>query len=89
MYSFCRTLIHINIYSLIATTGRQNRGIDIEYARQKGVLVSGTGGGGNATIEHIWALIMSVARYIVTEHINVTTANPQWQTVIPMGGYPL
>lgn len=61
----------------------------MEYAKQKGILVSGTGGAGNVTVEHIWALIMSVARYIVTEHINVKNANPQWQTVIPMGVHPL
>jgi len=70
---------------LITTTGRTNRGIDVEYAKQKGILVCGTGGGGNATVEHIWALIMSVARYIVTEHMNIKAGNPQWQTVVPMG----
>ncbi|KAJ3870230.1 D-isomer specific 2-hydroxyacid dehydrogenase [Lentinula novae-zelandiae] len=70
---------------LIATTGRVNRGIDVNYAKKKGIHVSGTGSAGNATVEHIWALIMSVARQIVAEHINIRMGNPQWQTVVPMG----
>ncbi|KAJ4486014.1 D-isomer specific 2-hydroxyacid dehydrogenase [Lentinula aciculospora] len=70
---------------LIATTGRVNRGIDADYAKKKGILVSGTGNGGNATVEHIWTLIMSVARSIVVEHLNIRIGNPRWQTVVPMG----
>ncbi|KAJ3734738.1 D-isomer specific 2-hydroxyacid dehydrogenase [Lentinula guzmanii] len=48
-------------------------------------LIATTGNGGNSTVEHIWTLIMSVARHIVLEHINIRTSNPQWQTVVPMG----
>ncbi|KAJ4002415.1 D-isomer specific 2-hydroxyacid dehydrogenase [Lentinula boryana] len=70
---------------LIATTGRVNRSIDVNYARKKGIYVSGTDNGGNSTVEHIWTLIMSVARHIVVEHINIRTSNPRWQTVVPMG----
>ncbi|KIK70882.1 hypothetical protein GYMLUDRAFT_66097 [Collybiopsis luxurians FD-317 M1] len=70
---------------LIATTGMVNRGIDVAYCKRKGIYVSGTGGGGNSTVELIWALIMSVTRYIVTEHMNIKSRNPQWQTVVPMG----
>lgn len=72
---------------LIATTGASNRGIDVGYAKEKGILVSGTGGAGNPMAEAIWALILGVTRYLVTEHMNVRAGNPQWQTVVPMGGY--
>ncbi|KAJ3779110.1 D-isomer specific 2-hydroxyacid dehydrogenase [Lentinula raphanica] len=70
---------------LIATTGPLNRGIDVAYAKQKGISVSGTGGGGNSTGEHIWAMIMSVARQIAVEHTNIRNSNLRWQTVVPMG----
>ncbi|KAJ3857864.1 D-isomer specific 2-hydroxyacid dehydrogenase [Lentinula lateritia] len=78
-------LPNLRYQRLVATTGRVNRSIDVDYAKKKGIYVSGTGSAGNATVEHIWALIMSVARQIVAEHINIRMGNPQWQTVVPMG----
>lgn len=68
----------------IATTGGANRGIDVAYAKSKGVVVSGTGGKGNSTLEHIWALILGTARYIAQEDANAKAAKIQWQTFIPM-----
>ncbi len=70
---------------LISTTGMGNRSIDTEFAKSKGIPVSGTQSAGNSTIEHIWALILAVARYIAIEDNNVKSKNPQWQTVIPFG----
>ncbi|KAJ3975559.1 D-isomer specific 2-hydroxyacid dehydrogenase [Lentinula raphanica] len=70
---------------LIATTGQVNRGIDVSCAKQKGIYVSGTGNGGNSTGEHIWAMIMAVARQIAVEHTNIRNGNLLWQTVVPMG----
>lgn len=70
---------------MIATTGPHNLGIDIAYAKSKGIVVSGTGGAGNATLEHIWALILATVRYITVEDANVRAANPQWQSTMPMG----
>ncbi|KAJ3908642.1 D-isomer specific 2-hydroxyacid dehydrogenase [Lentinula edodes] len=78
-------LPNLRYQKLIATTGRVNRSIDVDYAKKKGIYVSGTGSAGDATVEHIWALIMSVARQIVAEHINIRMGNPQWQTVVPIG----
>ncbi|TRM60264.1 D-isomer specific 2-hydroxyacid dehydrogenase [Schizophyllum amplum] len=69
----------------IATTGMKNRGIDIGYATEKGIVVSGTTGGGSSTVEHIWALILAAAREIPREHDSIRRANPQWQTVVPFG----
>ncbi|KAK7468793.1 hypothetical protein VKT23_003294 [Stygiomarasmius scandens] len=69
----------------LTTTGMVNRAIDLDCAKERQIVVSGTGGGGNATVEHIWALVMAVSRCIVTEHNNVRDGNPQWQTCIPTG----
>ncbi|KAF8905476.1 D-isomer specific 2-hydroxyacid dehydrogenase [Gymnopilus junonius] len=70
---------------LIATTGMRNLGIDTEYAKEKGIVVSGTGAGGNATLEHIWALILATVRYIPLEDANVKSGNSQWQSTMPLG----
>lgn len=63
----------------------RNLGIDVEHAKKKGIVVSGTESGGNSTLEHIWAIIMATARGIVVEDANVKAGNPQWQTLIPFG----
>lgn len=69
---------------LLTTTGMQNRSIDVDHARAKGIFVSGTGGKGNSTLEHIWALILATVRYVAVEHANVRADNPQWQTHVPL-----
>ena len=61
---------------LIATTGPVNRGIDVSYAKSKGIVVSGTSGRGNSTLEHIWTLILATARFVVHEHLNVIKCDP-------------
>ena len=70
---------------LIATTGMRNAGIDVAHAKARGIIVSGTGTKGNSTLEHIWALILATARYVVNEHANTRQGKPQWQTHVPMG----
>jgi len=70
---------------LLSTTGMRNAGIDTEHAKKKGILVAGTGGGGNSTLEHIWAIILATARHIAIEDATVKSGNPQWQTQIPVG----
>jgi lactate dehydrogenase-like 2-hydroxyacid dehydrogenase len=37
-----------------------NRAIDLECAKERKIVVSGTGGGRDSTVEHIWALVMAV-----------------------------
>lgn len=78
-------LCKLLISRFIATTGPRNLGIDVAYAKTKGIPVSGTGGSGNATLEHIWALILATVRYITNEDANVKSGNPQWQSTMPMG----
>ncbi|KAL5534436.1 hypothetical protein ACEPAG_898 [Sanghuangporus baumii] len=69
----------------IATTGMLNRGIDVAHAKTKGIIVSGTSSKGDSTLEHIWALILSTARYIAHDHMNVVAGNPRWQSFVPLG----
>ncbi|KAI0756720.1 D-isomer specific 2-hydroxyacid dehydrogenase [Daedaleopsis nitida] len=69
----------------IATTGPYNAGIDVAYAKTKGIVVSGTGGRGNSTLEHIWALILATARHIVIEDARVKASAVPWQATVPMG----
>lgn len=68
---------------LIATTGPFNRGIDTAHAKSKGIAVSGTWGAGNATLDHIWALILATTRHIVEEDTNIKAGKPQWQSIVP------
>jgi phosphoglycerate dehydrogenase-like enzyme len=70
---------------LIATTGMRNAAIDIAHANDKGIVVSGTMGKGNSTLEHIWALILATARYLVTEDRYMREGKVQWQSTLPMG----
>ncbi|KAL0951328.1 hypothetical protein HGRIS_008033 [Hohenbuehelia grisea] len=70
---------------LIATTGPMNAGIDVKHAKAKGIVVSGTGGKGNSTLEHIWALLLSSVRHIAHDDYNTKSGIAQWQTRIPVG----
>ncbi|KAJ7630835.1 D-isomer specific 2-hydroxyacid dehydrogenase [Roridomyces roridus] len=70
---------------LLTTTGMHNRVIDLEYAKQAGLTVSGTNSDGASTLEHIWALLLATVRDIPAEHWNIKTKNPQWQTSVPGG----
>ncbi|OJT10092.1 Glyoxylate reductase [Trametes pubescens] len=70
---------------LIATTGMRNLGIDVAYAKTKGVTVVGTGGKGDSTLEHIWAIILATVRHIVVEDARTKAGAVPWQSTIPMG----
>lgn len=65
----------------------RNAGIDTRHAKKKGIVVSGTGSEGNSTLEHIWALILGIARHIADDDANVKGGNPCWQTSVPFGLY--
>ena len=70
---------------LIATTGMRNAGIDVVHAKEKSIVVSGTGSGGNSTLEHIWALILATARHVTLEDTGIKAKRQLWQTTIPVG----
>ena len=64
----------------IATSGMRNLGIDLEYAHQKGIVVSGSQGNKNPTAELTWALILGLARNLKQESENMYQG--YWQTTI-------
>ena len=70
---------------LVATTGMWNKGIDVPYAEKKGIVVCGTGGAGNSTLEHIWALLLATVRHVVFEDRGVKAGRQLWQATIPVG----
>jgi phosphoglycerate dehydrogenase-like enzyme len=65
---------------LLVTTGMANAAIDVEAAARNGITVCGTGGLLSATVEHTWALILSLARSIPIEDGNVRDGG--WQTTV-------
>lgn len=69
---------------LLTTTGMRNLSLDIRAANSQGVVVAGTGGIGNATLEHVWALILGITRHIAEGDRN-TKEGGAWQRTIPMG----
>jgi len=69
---------------LITTTGMGNRGIDVAHAKSKGIIVSGTSGKGNSTLEHIWALLLATVRYVALDDGLTKAGHPLWQTHVPL-----
>jgi phosphoglycerate dehydrogenase-like enzyme len=65
---------------LLVTTGMRNAAIDLAAARERGVLVCGTEGGGTDTAELAWGLILGAARHIAEEH--GAMRDGLWQTRI-------
>ncbi|GAA5055307.1 phosphoglycerate dehydrogenase-like enzyme [Thermocatellispora tengchongensis] len=68
---------------LLVTTGMRNASVDLAAARDHGVTVCGTGGAGTPPAELTWALILGLARHIVTESENVRAGG--WQSTIGTG----
>jgi phosphoglycerate dehydrogenase-like enzyme len=53
---------------LIVTSGMRNAAIDTKFAALRGIIVSGTGSGSEPPAELTWALILGLARSIVSEN---------------------
>ncbi|MBP2170449.1 phosphoglycerate dehydrogenase-like enzyme [Erwinia toletana] len=66
---------------LLITSGMRNAAIDIAAARAKGVVVCGTASGADAPLELTWALILGLARHLVTEN-NAFTRGDVWQQTL-------
>ena len=64
----------------IVTSGIRNKAIDLESAKEKKIIVSGTEINSNATAELTWALILGLARNIKPEIDNMFQG--YWQTTI-------
>ncbi len=68
---------------LIVTTGPFNAAVDVGAAAQRGILVCGTGGDVQPTVELTWALILGLARSLVVEDAAVRAG--RWQTEVGTG----
>ncbi len=63
---------------MIATVGMRNAGIDVAHCGARGVVVSGTQGGGTPTAELAFGLILALSRNIVAEDRSLRAGT--WQT---------
>ncbi|AVF33975.1 D-2-hydroxyacid dehydrogenase family protein [Rahnella sikkimica] len=69
---------------LLITSGMRNASVDLAAAREHGVTVCGTGSGSTAPVELTWALILGLARHLVTEN-NALRQNGPWQSTVGNG----
>lgn len=69
---------------LLITSGMRNASVDLAAARENGVTVCGTGSGSTAPVELTWALILGLARHLVTEN-NALRHNGPWQSTVGTG----
>lgn len=67
---------------LIVSTGARNAAIDLDAAREQGITVCNTGGGGNGTLELTWGLILSALRHLQAETASIQAGG--WQ--VRVGG---
>ncbi|MFE3885173.1 D-2-hydroxyacid dehydrogenase family protein [Streptomyces lydicus] len=66
---------------LLITSGMRNAAIDLEAAARHGVTVCGTAGNTEPPVELTWALILGLARQVVTESTALRTDGP-WQSTL-------
>ncbi|WP_313813852.1 D-2-hydroxyacid dehydrogenase family protein [Glutamicibacter sp.] len=73
---------------LLVTTGRRNGSIDLEAAKEHGIVVSHTGYKAPDAAEHTWALILAAARRLDIELFSADrplTDPNHWQSTLGMG----
>lgn len=68
---------------LLVTTGMANASIDVPAAAAAGVTVCGTGGSASATVEHTWALLLSLVRSVPAEDAGMRAGG--WQSTVGFG----
>ena len=69
---------------LLVTSGMRNAAIDVAAAKERGIVVSGTGGLPNVAPELSWGLLMALARHIAAEAASLRRGGP-WQTTRGIG----
>lgn len=74
------TLVRLPELRLLVTTGMGNAAIDVEAALRQGVVVSGTAVPLSGTLEHVWALILSLVRSIPAEDAGMRAGG--WQRTV-------
>jgi phosphoglycerate dehydrogenase-like enzyme len=81
---FPRTLLErLPKLRLLVTTGPVNFFIDLTAARERGIVVCGTGGVATGTPEFILGVIIALARRIAFDHADMRQGG--WQTGLGMG----
>jgi phosphoglycerate dehydrogenase-like enzyme len=82
-------LAQLHRLELVVTTGMRNASLDVAYLHERGVTVSGTQGTGAprragvpSTAEVAWALILAIAKRVVTEDRALRAG--QWQLGFPV-----
>ncbi|HEX6447210.1 MAG TPA: D-2-hydroxyacid dehydrogenase family protein [Streptosporangiales bacterium] len=68
---------------LLVTTNMRNASIDFAAAAEAGITVCGTAGVDTATVEHTWALILSMARHVPAEDAGMRAGG--WQHTVGFG----
>ena len=73
---------------LLVTTGMRNASVDVEYLKQRGIVVSGTAGPGGgpapgipSTAEVAWALILAISKRVTVEDRAIRDGH--WQLDLP------
>jgi phosphoglycerate dehydrogenase-like enzyme len=66
---------------LVVTSGMRNASIDLEAAKKRDVLVCGTKSGSEPPTELTWALLLALARNVVSE-ANALRTNGPWQSTV-------
>ncbi|MFI7099871.1 D-2-hydroxyacid dehydrogenase family protein [Streptomyces sp. NPDC050161] len=66
---------------LLITSGMRNAAIDLDAAARHGVTVCGTASNSQPPAELTWALLLGLARNVVTESAAIQTGGP-WQSTI-------
>ncbi|MGW7023793.1 D-2-hydroxyacid dehydrogenase family protein [Streptomyces decoyicus] len=66
---------------LLITSGMRNAAIDLEAAARHGVTVCGTASNTEPPVELTWALILGLARSVVTENAAMRAGGP-WQSTL-------
>ena len=71
---------NLNDLKFIVTSGLRNKSIDLEAAKKRGIIISGTESNDNPTCELTWALILGLSRNLKTEIDNMYQG--YWQTTV-------
>lgn len=75
-----RVLEKLPQLKLLVTTGAANAAIDLEAAKENGVVVCGTGGSPTAAPELTWALLLAFTRNLTAEETSLR--NGRWQRTV-------
>ena len=75
-----RVLQHLAALRLLVTTGMRNAAIDLDAARDGGIIVCGTDGLTWSTAELTWGLIIAAVRHIVVEDASMRSGG--WQRTV-------